>query len=987
MESNLERTKQVDLKQEHIHIGVLVFKRTNDQNYILERFTEDIDILFKLSMHSGSITGKNIKELFPGILGDMMLERVNKGWKKESGYSDPIHVKTTKGESINLDLLFLKINHEYIQVTITDIGHTKKAYGALINSEKKFRNLFETMTKGVVYQDNKGFIISVNPAAEEILELTADQLYGKTSTDKEWGAIKEDGSAFQGHEHPSMMALQTGKPVYNVVMGLTLPKSKKIKWILIDAIPEYNPGESKPYQVFTTFSDITQIKNIEKSLEESNQHLISVQEQLQKSNQQLIESNNALKIANDEIERKNINLQDKQALLESVFKAVPIGIGMENNGIILFINQKFSKITGYKPMDILGKEMDTLFANTKDYESVEEDKEKQLKSTGTALVQTQVKHKNGQTIYVKIHATAVKTESIHHNTIFTLEDITDKIESEHNLKRKNEELQAAEEELRAINDELLGVNEKLEKRHTELQDTYKKLALSEEKFRELAENINDVFWLIEDETIIYLSKAFEKIWGYSCDSLIKNPSLYKEWLHAEDKELFKIFYTEDDFKEVKSISQKYRIIKPDKSIRWIWSRAFPIYDDGKFTRVAVISSDITDQKEIEQALLNAKQKAQESDNLKSSFLANISHEIRTPLNGIVGFSGLLNNENLDKQTRTNYIGIITKSTEQLIRIIDDIVDLSKIEAGQLKIIKNKCDILKVLEDSNLFFTNELEKRNKGDIILSYSADIDPDKSVITIDEARVRQVLNNLIDNAIKYTKQGEIHYSAKITDNNKFIEFLVSDTGVGIDHSKFDIIFERFRQVDEGHTRKYGGTGLGLPICKGLLWIMGGDIWLESKPGEGSKFFFTIPYIPIKAVIEENDTGEFNEDDLDWSAYKFLLVEDDAFNYDYLEAILEPTGVAMERAATGVKAVEAIQKESYDLILMDIRLPDLNGFEATKIIRQKGISTPIIAQTAYAMPEDKQSSFEAGCDDYIAKPIDTQLLLVKIARLLAKNS
>ncbi|NJO69759.1 MAG: response regulator [Bacteroidetes bacterium] len=565
--------------------------------------------------------------------------------------------------------------------------------------------------------------------------------------------------------------------------------------------------------------------------------------------------------------------------------------------------------------------------------------------------------------------------------LLIITDIHERKEFEMALRFKNEELVAAEEELKATNDELKYVNEEIQRRNIDLRKINDKLIDSEEKFRELAENTNDAFWLRDQNDLIYINPSFEKVWGRSRSEIFDNPQNLDKWVHPDDRNRYSKWIDFGIFSNLKTFSEQYRIIKSDGSIRWLWSRIHPVYDgEGKVYRIAGIASDITEQKETEDALVRAKEKAMESDNLKSAFLANISHEIRTPMNGILGFIELLNDPTLDSAIREQYIGIISKSSKQLLQIINDIIDISKIEANQVKIDTKECNINSAMRDIYLFYQNDKVMLEKSNLLIKLDLPLEEEYAKVYSDESRLRQILMNLLDNAFKFTFEGEIVIGYKISDN-KNIEFYIKDTGIGIPIEQYHLVFERFRQVDDSSTRKFGGTGLGLSISEGLVKLMGGNIWFESEPDKGSTFYFTLPYLPVnRRIIEPEPETLQQEPKLNDKI--ILIVEDDEINFEYLYTILEPTEAIIIHAGSGEDAIRVFSSnKDINLILMDIRLPGISGYEAMKAIKEQNPSIPIIAQTAFAMAEDNLKCLEQGFDDYIAKPINRKLLIRMIQK------
>ncbi len=390
-------------------------------------------------------------------------------------------------------------------------------------------------------------------------------------------------------------------------------------------------------------------------------------------------------------------------------------------------------------------------------------------------------------------------------------------------------------------------------------------------------------------------------------------------------------------------------------------------------------------KQVENELVKAKLIAEESDRLKSAFLANMSHEVRTPLNGILGLAQLLLKSDIAPEMHNDYVKMIVESGSSLLTLIEDIMDVSKIEAKQMK-IKYKPFHLNTLMDQlySIFLAHPLfQQKNANDQQNLELRCIKPEENIFLIsDPDRLQQIFVNLIGNALKFTQRGFVEFGYEV--KKKQILFYVKDSGIGIPKDKTEKIFERFTQVDNTLARKFGGSGLGLAISKGLVNLLNGNIWCESNLGEGSSFYFNVPYHPTTLTSNSASPSKTGLTDHNWNDYTVLIVEDDKINFRVMEAMLRNTKINIIHADNGRKAIDCIRANpQIDLVLMDVHLPELSGLEATRIILNINPHIPIIAQTANAMSDDKDKCIEAGCVDYISKPIDMGTLFSKISKYL----
>jgi signal transduction histidine kinase len=409
---------------------------------------------------------------------------------------------------------------------------------------------------------------------------------------------------------------------------------------------------------------------------------------------------------------------------------------------------------------------------------------------------------------------------------------------------------------------------------------------------------------------------------------------------------------------------------------WMEKNKIPIRDErGVITMIMGIFKDVSDLMRIENELKEARDRAEDSDRLKTSFLANMSHEIRTPMNGIVGFANLLRDPDLSEDKRDLFLKHIDHSSNQLLNIIDDIIDISKIESGQLKISNKPVRINEILDEIFSSFFHRIRGDAPGEKLVDFKLRKGNESNDFTIvtDDFRLSQIFNNLIGNAIKFTKEGHITFGYALK-NNRHVEFFVSDSGIGIPNNKKRIIFDRFGQVDQERSLQPSGTGLGLPISKSLVDLMGGEMWVESDMGKGSTFYFTLPLV-LEEPVEEARILISNKT-YNWSTRNILVAEDEELNWLFVREMLRQTGATIHRARDGREVVDQARKLVPDAILMDIKMPELSGIDAARRIREFNASVPIIAQTAYVMAEEKEESLRAGCNHFVTKPLDRTTIM-----------
>lgn len=382
--------------------------------------------------------------------------------------------------------------------------------------------------------------------------------------------------------------------------------------------------------------------------------------------------------------------------------------------------------------------------------------------------------------------------------------------------------------------------------------------------------------------------------------------------------------------------------------------------------------DITDRKKYIEELIRAKEKAEENDKLKSAFLHNISHEIRTPMNAIIGFSALLGEPGLSSGEQASFIESIQQSSNNLLSIISDIITISNIEAGLVKININGTNInYKIRSQYSRFLPHALKKN----LTLSYETPLEDEKSVFMTDSSKLDEILDNLISNSIKFTEKGGIKFGYEA--DKDFVRFFVSDTGIGISENQCEKIFDRFYQVDSTSSRLYDGTGLGLPISKSFVELLGGKIWFTSQPGKGSVFYFSLPVNSPVELHHNTDAAGINSDKTGRSEKTIIIAEDNEMNYLLIKTMLKGLGLNIVHAWNGEEAVDLCKSNpEVDLVLMDLKMPVMNGIEATRHIKKARPDLPVIAQTAYVLNVDREKIAAAGCDAYISKPLSKDKLI-----------
>ncbi len=500
---------------------------------------------------------------------------------------------------------------------------------------------------------------------------------------------------------------------------------------------------------------------------------------------------------------------------------------------------------------------------------------------------------------------------------------------------------------------------------------------NEARFRHVTDHAPVLIWVADTNGgYTYFNRAWLKFSGRESEDEVGTG--WVERIHPEDLERYKTTHLKAIERKEKFVIE-FRLLDSEGQYRWILTSAQPrFFAHNEFGGHVGSSIDITNYKEAEEYLKKAKFSAESASKAKSEFLANMSHEIRTPLNALLGMTLLLLKTSLGKEQK-EYAEIIYQSGNSLLELINDILDLSRIEAGKLSTEKVEFNLIKLFDEIKELMMNKATEKN-----LDFSVEFleNPPDNLIG-DSTRLRQIVLNLVGNAIKFTPAGSVKVTIEtvVSDENShdcLLKVEVADTGIGIPSDKLDVIFDKFTQYDSSTTRKYGGSGLGLTICKQLIDLMNGQIGVKSHSGQGSLFWFEIPLQissnKIRVKQDFNNSLQYLENS-SAEAIQVLLAEDNLMNQKVLTKLLQQFNCQVDIANNGSEAVTKTRINNYDLILMDCQMPDLDGFEATALIRSLGFRIPIVALTANALTGDKERCLNSGMDDYLSKPIELDSL------------
>ncbi|MBT6006341.1 MAG: PAS domain S-box protein [Prolixibacteraceae bacterium] len=805
-------------------------------------------------------------------------------------------------------------------VTIEDITDWKLSEEKLKESEQKLRNIFENSTSLFYSHSTNHIITYLSPQVKTILGYTMEEAFIK------WTELASDNPANEIGFKNTVKAIETGKRQMPYELELVKKSGEKI-WVEVREFPQLENGKTK--SIVGSLTEITERKRAGQ-----------IQKVLYNISQAAIVS-------------KNI-----EELVKTIQKQLGIIIDTKNF-YVAFYDEKLDTFTSPFVSDEkddlktwpAGKSLSALVVQKGKPLLIKKGDLLKMSTAGEADIVGSISEvwlgvpliSEGNTVGV------FAVQSYTNENAFDLKDM------------KLLEFVARQ------------ISTSLERKKAE-----QTLKESEERFKKLSTLTFEGIVLHDEGKAVDINLSLAKMFGYEYEELIGKNVI--EMLAVKE------YHSIIAKNTLKSNSLPYEIeaIKKDGT-RFpveIEGRDVTIKAENKKLRVAAIR-DITQRKKAEEELKAAYVKATESDRLKSAFLATISHELRTPLNAIIGFSEFLDKD-LSMDEVEKFGQIIHSSGNHLLSIVNDLFDITLIEAGETKVRKEEITLKSVFYDVQSVIEAKKQKDGNEGVELKLILTNKDEGFTFLSDANKIKQILINLLKNAIKFTHEGYIHYGCELIkeQDNPFLKFYVKDTGIGITSDKQELIFDIFRQVEDSNSRRYGGTGIGLSVAKRLAELLGGKIWLESEVGKGSAFFFTIPV--EKTNILNKPVSKLIETKASNKTKTILIAEDDESSFRFIEIVLDKLQFNFIWVKNGEEAIQLCKEnQAIDLVLMDINMPVLNGYDATKKIKKFKPELPIIAQTAYAIAGDREKVLEAGCEDYITKPINRDVLIEMIGKYI----
>lgn len=936
----------------------------------------------------------HINDIFPFInLDDLLI--------KYQFDSDKLQALTKNKSKLYLKIKSMRLHtkctgNEYIMLVAKDI-----------ELEEKYRNIFNNSVQGVFQSTIEGKYLTANPAFIKMLEYDnlddlknsiediRTQIYDNPEDRDNFKKLLFENSFVSGLE--GQMIKKNGEKIW-VSCAANLVKDDKGDALYIDGIVENITDKKESFNNYrsllnalpdmiarvssdghiidikpglgiysesgqSTHYIATNIKNLPFGEEITNNFMNIIRVAIDKN--EPIEYNYSIKISGedrhyysrtvkndrdevivivrDTTKETNISreLRDSKEFAENLINTANVMIvGLDNNGNVKIFNRTAEVLTGYKKDEVLNKNWftDLNIILKKDSDRLNNIFKGLIENDGEKAneVENSIITKHGEIKYILWQNNEIRENNKAVGTISFGLDISER---------------------RKFEDELMAAMEKSEK--------------NEKKYKNLVDTLQEGIWVIDENSkTIFINNRMSEMLGYNSDEMMGK----RIFDFMDEDGVKKAEYNVDRRKQGIMEQHDFEFIRKNGEKIYTTLETGPLTDEkGNYIGAIAGVIDITERKKMENELIDAKNKAEQSDKMKLEFLANMSHDLRTPMNSIIGFSDLLKANNLSKHERNDYLNTIISNGKFLMALIDDIIDISKIDAGNLSIENNEFEINKLMEELRLSYYKQMKDKNIEIII-----DVDVNKNIIiNTDKYRLRQVLMNLIGNAIKFTNDGYVKFGYRII-NNRLLEVYVEDTGRGIERQYQKVIFDRFKQI--GNNNKFKGAGLGLSIAKSLIELLGfKEIKLISELDKGSKFYFYVPYFDKHYNYINEIKMNKKHKKINFAGKNILIIEDNEESRTIIKSYLQPTRANIMELSDGNKIINFLKENDIDLILLDLGLPGKNGYEVLKDIRSYDERVPVIIESALAMPDQKSKAFELGCDDFISKPYNKEDFLNKV--------
>jgi len=985
------------------------------QNEVLSRFPqENPNPVLRISADGYVMYANPGSKDVLSTLGVDAKNRLNSEWREiiETVLTEntPMNSELTAADRIYNIISMPIIDHHYVNLYLNDITEQKKATKALIESENKYRSYIDNAPNGVFVVDLKGNYLSVNQAGAKLTGHPPKELVGKN--------IRELGANSKAQEDIGNQFAQLLKTGH---LSTTLPHRKKdgtIDWWQLNAV------KLNGDRIIGFTTDITDRIKAEKERETTESRfrelvntinsgvaIYKVINNGQSGKDYIIQDFNRTALDLEKLKKEDVvgkNLFDIRPNIDE-FGLIPIFQKVWKTGepafypAKIYIDEKYSNYYENRVFRLPNHEIVAIYDDVTERERASEKIQESEKRFELAMKASQ----DG------LYDWDLKTNEIYYSPGwkkmlgYEYDELPNDFSVWENHTKEEDAKRSWEMQNKVINKELARFELEFKMKHKNghwvdilsraeaiFDDSGKAIRMigthvdiserkkSEEKIQKLSTAIEQspsVIIITDlDGKIEYVNPKFTELTGYSSEEALgQKPRILKSG-ELPEKTYENLWRT---LKEGKEWSGEFHNKTKDGTLFWEAASISPILNEnGEITNYLKVAEDITERKEADQKLKLALEKAKESDTLKSAFLANMSHEIRTPMNGIMGFSSLLKQDDLNTAKQHEYVDIIERSGKRMLNTINDLIDISRIEAGQVKIDKKTINLSKLLNDMYTFFMPEAKERG---LDLIYENYLDEPNTLIYTDEDKFYSIMSNYLKNALKYTNQGHISFGYVLEKDN--IELFVKDTGIGVSPDRHKAIFERFVQADLSITKPYEGAGLGLAISKAYAKMINATVRVESVEGQGSTFYLRLPFSDQNKPSLKSINGQKTmKKNVQLKDIDLLIVEDDPTSVLYLQLLLESHCKSLRVATTGNEALDLIRKhKDLDLILMDVKMPDMDGYDVTRLVRKFNTDVLIIAQTAYAMESDREKAMQAGCNAYISKPIREEELFPLISKLL----